>query len=158
VMKIQTASVAKPPRFTAQPELTVRSEADVPTKGSKDGSGPIADDGRALTQNHRRLSRGRLLTTRARKWVDFLRGMVDKQPRDVLRPAAERLTGRFAFRRSRLPNAGPPRTAAAANQLIVRFLSSGARMRERSARGLPSDIGKIGRFVSLCRSLQQDKV
>ena len=39
--------------------------------------------------------------------------------------------GRFAFRRSRLLDPGPPRTAAAANPLIVRFLSSGKRMRER---------------------------
>ena len=104
--------------------------------------GPTADSGRVLAPNRHLRSR-RLSTTRARKWIDILRGMVDKQPCDALRPAAERLAGRFAFRRSRLPDAGPFEAATTANPLIVRFLPGAECMRERSARQFASDSREV---------------
>ena len=48
-------------------------------------------------------------TTRARKWVDFFRGMVGKQPCDALRPAAERLGPALRFPEVSLAR---PRSAA----------------------------------------------
>jgi hypothetical protein len=120
--------------------------------------GPLRDYYRVpLSDEERHLPIIIKFTTRARKPLDFLRGMVDKPLRDALRPAAERFAGRFALGGTRMSDAGSIGAAGMVNALIVRVLPGVKCMPGGRARGFPSDTPKTGRFVSLRAPTQCSK-